>query len=75
MSHVKFGDNRNCNNGGMLLISYVTSSDRTFKVSCTLYVEGLHGESPPYHIWWPLVQSKWTQKILNLSRDLPKSRD
>ena len=30
---MKFGDNRNCNNGGMLLISHVTSRDRTFKVS------------------------------------------
>ena len=28
------------------------------------------GESPPCHIWWPLVWCKWRLKVFNMSRDL-----
>ena len=60
----------------MFIICQINSREQMFKgLYMNLWVEAPHEESPPCHVWCPLVWCKWRYKISNILRDLTKVRD
>ena len=56
----KSWDHRNCDDKDKLcFICNVTSCEHIFKGLREFMGEAPHIESPPCHVWWPMVQCKW----------------
>ena len=53
----KFCEHRHCDSGDIVfLICHVISREHTFKGLCEFKGRRTpYGESPPSHVWWPLV--------------------
>ena len=59
----------------MFLVCHVISCKQMFKRLCEFMGVSLYIQSPPCHVWWRLIKSKWRYKVFNMSRDLTKPRD
>ena len=67
-------ENKQCEERDTIfLICHASIRENMFKVLSEFIRGNLHRQSPPCHIWWPLVYCKWRYKVFNVSSDLTKS--
>ena len=52
---VKFCGQKDCDSRDMFLNFHMVSRKTCLKGYVNLWVEAPRGESPLYHVWWPLV--------------------